>query len=569
MKRLLGILIVIGCVGFLAYYALLWAKVEKQDLARQVAVNNNFTFVKNYLIKHFKWNYPVPSWNLILLDKTKMMIHLSDRNIPLSKIKNLYAIQATTCDILKNDKEFQARNYDEIHSIKSWNKLIFKRCFTYSVTADRKNFQIGTILKQNGKIVAKLDGTIKDSITRSYSSPRLVKNNSAIDLPYADKLSPVVIIHNMWSSKLLVKVTNKLLWETKKLRLHEWVNYLLSDIGKYDIKIYGVLTDPRTKVDFVDVDGDLVHLKGSDKKHLLNFEIRDYELKGKKKDYLLETGKFLAEVLKLAPDTDMTVSHKWTTLVIRGTKFTVDANDDSFDTFLTLWHIVELLNWQKIDITLDKAFSMIKNSKLVQDLEKARKLVSFSIFADVVNNPKWNYNVETFALTSVLTWLPTVKRFAVKYDNGQKVLLLKMKLSSGSDKFDKVLKNNRRYFGLENIMNKIKADNWKGADRLYKQLIDQVCKSTNSGKWLDVSKLWYLLDTTDTVWKLSLKDKIANDLGLTDKFVILTSRHYNWQNSVVLGYDSNDKLWVRTINLKSLNYDDNINTVVFACDATN
>lgn len=566
MKKIIWILIITGGIGALGYAIFAFMQKRNEDLEKQKAVVSNFEFTKDYLIKHYKWNYPIPSWNLILLDKTKMMIHLSDRNTPLNKIKNLYVIQWTTCNILKNDKTFQNRNYDEVHSIKSGNKIVLKRCFTYAVTADRKNFQIWTIVKKGDQYIAKLDWTIKDSITRSYSSPRLVKNGSKIDLPYPSRLSPVIIVKNLGNSKLEAKITDLNLWETRKIKLKEWINYLLSDLWTYNIRILWIIKNPLTRIDFVDVDGDLIHLKPSDK-WLLNFEIKDYKLKGKKKSYIIETGKFLAEVLKLAPDTDMTVSHNGTTLVIRGTKFTVEANKDNFDTFLTLGHIVELLNWKKIDITLQKAFSMIKDSKIVRDIEKAKKLVSFSVFADVVNNPRWTYEVDPLNLTSVLTWIESAKRFSVSYDNWQKINLIKVKLSSGPDKFDKILKLNMNRFGLSNIYKEIEKDHWKGADRLYKNLVNEVCKSMNSWKGLDVSKLWYLLDTDkQSIGKLDLKKKIAQDLGLSNKFVILTSRHYNWQNSVVIWYDSNDKLWIRTINLKGLNYDDNVNTVVFACD---
>jgi len=79
----------------------------------------------------------VPTGDLILLDKTKDLIHLEDRNIPLDKIKDLYIIQATTCDILKDDEAFQKIAFDPNNSL---GKI--KRCFTYAITADRKNFQI-------------------------------------------------------------------------------------------------------------------------------------------------------------------------------------------------------------------------------------------------------------------------------------------------------------------------------------------------------------------------------------------------------------------------------------------
>jgi len=567
MKKIIWILIVFWWIWFLGYALYAWKKNLDVENSKQTKVENNFLAVKNYLIKNYKWNYPIPSWNIILLDKTKMMIHLSDRNTPLSKIKKLYVIQWTTCDILKNDKEFQKINYDPIHSIKSGNKIIFKRCFTYSVTADRKNFQIGTIKTINGKAQAQLVWTIDESITRSYSSPRLVKNGGFVDLPYPAKVSPVVIVHNLWNQKLQARVENLLLWETKNINLHEGVNYLLSDIGKYNIKILWIVKNPLTKIDFVDVDGDLIHLQGNSKNHLLSFEVKDYQLKWKKKNYFIQTGKFLAEVLKLSPDTNMTVSHNWTTLVIRGTKFTVEADKNDFDTFLSLGHIIQIVWWKQIDLTLQHAFSLIKDSKLVENLKKIKKLVSFSVLSDVINNPKWKYEIKNNPLTSILTGIQSIKRFNIDYDNWQKITLVKVDLSSWSNKFDKILKENKNRLWLSKIMQTIEKDNGRWSDRLYKNLVSSVCKSTNSLRWLDVSKLWYLLsEDKNIIWKLDLKSDIADSIWLNKNFVILTSRHYNGQNSVVIWYDSNDKLWVRTINLKWLNYDDNVNTVVFACD---
>ena len=560
MKKIFGLIIVAGLGFFIV--ALYSYFTEQQKQATQLnQVVTNFEKTKNYLLKHYQGNYPIPTGDLILLDDTKTMIHLSDRNIPLNKIKNLYVIQATTCDILKNDKQFQSVAYDEINSL--WK---LHRCFTYAVTADRKNFQIWTIINKNGEYVAKLDGTIKDSITRSYDSPRLVKNNSSIDLPYPPKLSPVVIVDNLWKSKLYAQIINNSTFEKKKISLHGWTNYLLSSPGKYDIKIYGKLS-PTTQAKFVDVVGDIVNLQW-DKSGKLVFEVKDYEIKWKKKSYLASAGRFVAEVLKLAPDTDMKVSHKNTTLVIRWTKFTVSADDENFDTFLTLGHIVQLLNWQKIDLTLQKAFSLIKNNKLVNDLQKVKQLTSFTVVNDVVNNPKWNFSVmHNTSLNDILSGAKSIKKYKISYENWQKISLIVIDLPNENDKLKKILQANKNKLGLTEVYKQIEKDHGKGAARVYKNLVNNICKANLSKKWLDISKLWYLLTLDkDRIWKLNLKSTIAEKLNLNNDYVILTSRHYNWQDSQVLGYSPKDKYWVRTISLWALNYDKEVSKLVVACN---
>jgi hypothetical protein len=74
-----------------------------------------------------------------LLDKNLSVIHLDDKNIPFSDIKNLYVIQGTTC-FLKNELPDNILYYDPRFS--SDNKNFSKKCFAYSVTVDRKYFQL-------------------------------------------------------------------------------------------------------------------------------------------------------------------------------------------------------------------------------------------------------------------------------------------------------------------------------------------------------------------------------------------------------------------------------------------
>ena len=561
MKKVF-IAIIILSLAFVGYALYKWVNTQRQSQLVQQANISNFEATKNYLIKHFKWNYPIPTGDLILLDKTKTMIHLSDRNVSLNEIPNLYVIQGTTCDILKDNNEFQKVAYDKNNSL---SKL--KRCFTYSVTSDRKNFQIWTIIKKDWTYVAKLDGTINSSITRSYDSPRLVQNWSEVDLPYPSKLSPVVVIHNLWKSKIFAEILNTKNYDKKKIVLQDWINYLLSSPGEYNIKIYWNVY-PTTNVKFVDVVWDIVNLRWNNAWQL-NFTVKWYKIFWNKKDYIADAGKFLAEILKLSPSSDMTVKHWWTTLVIRWTKFTVQADSENFDTFLSLGHIVQLLEWKKIDLTMEKAFSLIKGTKIVQDLQKVKQLASFTVFYDVLNNPKWSYSIAYNQLnsTDILSGVKSIKKYGINYENWQKIKLIVIWLDNDTKKFDKMLEKNKNKFGLLETYKEIEQQHGKWKDRIYKNLIDNIC-SANSAKGLDISKIWYLLDIDKSQFgKLTLKSDILQQLNLTKpNYIILTSRHYNWQNSQVLGYNPNDSLWIRTISLPGLNYDDKISKVIVACE---
>ena len=241
MKKL-SLYVILVFILWILFYSFTSYNIKQQNKNAKISLSmQNFNNVKGYLEKNYKWNYPIPSWDLLLLDNHKKMIHLTDRNTPLGKVKKLFAIQWNTCDILKNNKQFNKINYDPRFSIKdkeTW-KIIYKKCFTYSITKDRKKFQIWTIVKNNEwDYVTRLDWSESKSITKSYDTPILVKNNSKDFLPYSDtEVSPIVKVSNLWNSKLLVKIY----WEdfNLEINLKDWLNRLLSwDISwKYNISI--------------------------------------------------------------------------------------------------------------------------------------------------------------------------------------------------------------------------------------------------------------------------------------------------------------------------------------------
>jgi hypothetical protein len=113
------IIVILAGLGFVLYK---WNTENKRLAKLNKTTESNFEKTYNYLSKLA--SYPIPSWDVILLNKKWEEIHLENRKISLSKVKGLYAIQWTTCDILKNNKKFNSFNYDPRFSIIKGNKAV-------------------------------------------------------------------------------------------------------------------------------------------------------------------------------------------------------------------------------------------------------------------------------------------------------------------------------------------------------------------------------------------------------------------------------------------------------------
>lgn len=554
------LLLILWWIWYYSYnkYALL----EKNTLIANSGAKSNFTAVKKYLVKNFNWKYPIPSWDIILLDNTNQLIHLEDRNTPLNKIKNLSVIQWTTCDILKNDKKFDKINYDSRFTIKDKNtkKILFKRCFSYSVTKDRKYFQIWTIENKNWKYVSKIEWNSKKNMIKSYDSDVLVKNNSDIFLPYSpNSLSPILKVANLWDSQLKLKIYDKLNDTTKEIKVKNGNNVLLTwDVNwKYDITLKWYIKD-KTNIKFISTDWSIVYIKWDKKNWKVDFSLKNYKIWWENLDYFTVTWRFIASIVKLSSDKNMTVNKNWVTLVIRWTKFTINADDDNFDTFLSLWHIVQKLWNQNIDITLQNAFSLLENNKIVQDLKKIKQLAWFTVYSDVVNMPKYTYDVNNNSwFSDILSGISSIKRYSINYKNWQKIWIVKMKLTKS---IKDILKMNKSKFNL----NWYKFE-WKWSDMVYSNIVNTICKSQKYNAWLDISKIHYLLKTSNGLLKFNLISDIKEKLWNMWNYVVLTSRKYDkrenssrlWFNSIT---NSIDTIWLHSLKLRW--YD----TVLFACD---
>ena len=559
--------------SFKSYENKRWNLIRNNNLA--IA---NFNLVKKYLEKNYKWNYPIPNWDLILLDKYGKMIHLENRNTPLNKIKNLYVIQWNTCQILKNDKKFNKINYDPRFSIISskTKKVLFKKCFTYSVTKDRKKFQIWTLVKNNEwNYVAKLDWNMSKPIIKSYDSPILVKNESITFLPYAPvKLSPVVEIKNLWKSKLTIDVSNDNV--DKKIIAKNWVNQLLSwnMSWKYNISIIWNIWN-KTQIEFITTNGSIVYIRWDKRTWKVNFVLKNYSVDWNKLNYFVETWRFIASIIKLGPDKNMSVNHNWTTLVIRWTKFTIDANQNTFDTFLSLWHIVQKVWNQDISLTMQKWFSLLKNNKLIKDMKKIEQLAGFTVFSNILNQRVWSPKI--YGNSTNLTWIIRKSFPILSYNDWQKFTVIKM---DKQEFFDKV---NKIYESKKNIY--YKECNWKSwCIKLmkFKNITNNICSSLNFWKWLDITKLYYILDNNwlkkGANWKLwydfKLKTKIVQDLNIKNDTVVFTSREawVNWSLNTsqrFTYFNNNWRVWTFLLQdlIKYPNlYYKNLNNIVILCD---
>jgi len=560
MKKIVLPAILVILLWWLIFLLFEWKKANEVVNKKIQHTTKNFVATYNYLEKNYKWNYPIPQWDLVLLNKKGEMIHLEDRKTPLNQIKDLYAIQGTTCDILKDDKQFNKINYDARYSIIDENgKVLAKKCFSYSVTKDGKSFQIWTI--ENGKAVLKWNS--KKNITKSYDSPALVKNDSTDFLPYSpDKLSPLFQVKNLGSSQLSVRVIDDEdnedvfgLVEGNNTILKKWVD------ATYQISLKWKI-DPNTKLKFIDTDGSIVYIAW-DENWNVDFQLKDYRIDTNRVDYIVETGKFLADIVRLSPDKDMTVSKNGTTLVIRWTKFSIDSVWNEMNTYLVLWKIVEKIkNGENITLDMLNSFSSVFGDKIKSNVDKMKQLVNFIVYNDIVNYPKYGFSVNKLNwMTDILSGSKLTLN--INYENWQNISLIAVNRND----FKNIL--NSQNIDFSSCHGKVGCIEAKK----YEHVVSNFCKKNAYKKGLDIDKLHYLLDIPEegNYKKFALKSKIQDELWIND-YMLITSRSW-WadptvrQSTVKVVYKSSGEItneWLpRLLKQNSLNW---INNVVFACE---
>jgi len=540
---------------FFYSYIEFWQQENKKKENVKVAIDN-FQKVYDYLQKNYDWEYPIPDWDLILLDNHNSIIHLEDRKTPLKNIENLSIIQWTTCDILKDDNYFQDINYDKRFSILDKNqKILHKKCFTYVVTKDQKNFQIWTVIEaENGWYKSLLNWNIKKSITKSYNSYSFVKDDSSDFLPYYPwNISPIALLKNKQNSSIEINVKP---FNEKEytIRLKEWDNIILSwDVSSYDIEIIWDL-DKQSNLSFIDTNGSIIYISPQENWSKIDFKIKDYSINDKNINYFVETWRFIANIVKLSNDKNMEVKKGGITLVIRWTKFTIISWNDSFDTFLNIWHIVQKFDWKDINLTLESAFSFILWDKVIDDIQKVKELAWFTVFNDIKTNEKYEMKIDNE--NSNITWSYEFKKYQFSYENWQKIGLV---IFDDPPKFLDYIKRNKELLWIT-------PDITKDVE-YYKNIVNQICVSNNLRRWLDITKLYYMLDNNlNTLNSFVLKNDIKSELWLIkNDYVLFTLRKYNWQYSSRLAYNSETNT-IDSYNFARLSTTNKIKKIIFACD---
>jgi hypothetical protein len=542
---------------WLLYLFFIWSTEQNKLNNQKKQALENFNSTYTYINNKYKSNFPLPEWDLILLNKKWEMLHLEDRSIPLDKVKDLYVIQWTTCSILKNDKNFQKINYDTRYSIIKDGKPLFKKCFTYSVTKDRKYFQIWSISEDS--ISPILKGNMKQSITKAYDAPVLVKADTNDFLPYApNKVSPIFQIKNLWNSKLTLSVEDDENNIEKKLQ--NWNNIILTgDVNwVYQISLKWKI-DKNTIVKFIDTNGSIVYIKWNDNENI-NFQLKDYQIDTNRIDYIVETGRFLANIVKLSPEKNMEVEKSGTTLVIRWTKFSIDSTKDNMSTDLLLWKILQRIdNWEKLTLDMENSFTSLFGNKLLSNIEKLKQLVSFIVYNDVFTHPKYKFEVGKFTLpTDILSGTKNIVN--IDYENWEKISLFVIK----KNEFNSLVSKNVNKEELEKNCNGktgcIKVQQ-------YENIVNNVCKKWNLWQWLDISKMYYLLDNTDDYKQFKLKKEIENKLD-SENYILLTSRlggaNGNKNISTRISYISKWK--ITDVSLPRIKYQKNLKNIIFVCE---
>lgn len=199
-KLLVGIWIILVS-GLLIWFIFYFAKRWFTPNARANYYNlENLNYIKNYLKNNYDKNLPMPEWDVVFLDKNLRPVVVSNEKNVLAQNQNIYIIQWNTCNINIGQWDYDKKKYDTRFSN---NKT--KKCFSYSITRDRKYFQLWTVLHKNGKYVAYLDWNFSGNITKDYQSENIVDNNSDKYLPYYPWFNDTIYLQAIqWQAEIKV-----------------------------------------------------------------------------------------------------------------------------------------------------------------------------------------------------------------------------------------------------------------------------------------------------------------------------------------------------------------------------
>lgn len=369
-----------------------WRNVELSEKKLNETNLSNTNYLKDYLIKNYNWEFPYPKWDLTLLDKNLKQIHLEDKSINLESIDNLYIIQWTLGSLDISDQKFNQNTYDKRYSI--WEN---KRYYTYSVTKDKKYFQIWTISKENDINKAYLVGNTTWSIIKDIESNALVENNSTIHLPYLPTTNNKYKISLIdWKidnfeikedANPLIKKTNDEIKKWLFLPLWDSINEL-ELTAKWKNYIYKI-TYPNGNIQMVSPN------KNWDSSLKLSFKSDGIS---SNVSIVNTLWKIAYNMVKIWNDSQYQLQDdKWWVLVIRWTQFSLDIDEETTNTFLIQWTINLTKNNENYLLTINNNIAWFNKADQYLDMfkfpDRLKKLYSYWVAMDIFLNPPINHTI--------------------------------------------------------------------------------------------------------------------------------------------------------------------------------
>lgn len=549
------------------------------DYRKQQDINKtnlqNISQISNYLNIFYKDNYPYPAWDLVLLDKNLSQIHLEDKTLPLERVSNLYVIQWTTCWIESDSKEFNNSNFDVRFS--TWEN---KKCFSYSVTKDKKYYQLWAVLDKWGTYVAYITWNINNSITKDYNSNNTVINWKSNYLPYLPSFNNKILLRIIkWAWKVNI-LEDPLPMQIKWKPLFSSVVSVSKAFEPFKDKYSQNIRDWWLLLPILDSSKD-IELSFSGNKFAFeliypngnmqfitpnkNWEAKvqvkwfEYNWINSKISIFNLIWKIAYNLVKLSDDSNYSIyDDKWVTLTIRWTKFAMDIDESGTSTSLVEWKI-SIRNWlDNYIVDQSNSFIWFDSNKNYIDLFKVpEKLIWVSwlwVALDILLNKPNTFEVRNSNIS--LSW----ETFNYFLSNNKDIKLTSSNdiVWNGIDRyslftFDWYFDDN---FAISLVQNRYKAND----------LFNDICKENWFNSSLDIWQAYKFL------WINELSDEnisfsINKDLtSVIKKWYILSLKsNFNINDAQSLFYYDWEDWQIKYKNVSSNNTSDKRNWLVFIC----
>lgn len=548
-------IILISMIG-LMFFWFKWKGIFSQLAKQQAKVDDNVWYIVKYLEQQYKDNYPYPKWDMILMDKSFHQIHLQDYSKPIESIDKVYVIQWNLCQLDIDSVEFDIRKYDTRYS--TWENI---KCFSYSVLKDRTWFQIWSIKTSWDKIVAKLDGNIKYSITKDFQSTNMVIDWWYQYLPYAPFYNTKIKLKLLeWESKLSI---NTAIWP---LILPDWYEEFIKwewlDIPRNETQLrdYNISFEWKQFLyKLIYPNGNIMIIAPSRSgKAEVTINSFDYDWIYSQTSVWDTVWKVVYSLVKMSDQSNYQITNKqWWVITIRWTKFVTDNDPELRATYLSEWEI-QYKHWST-EFILDSVNNVlwIDLEQNVVDLfsysNKLTSLYAYGVATDFVLNPVVEFTTElskiklkwkSYNYISSKNWFQQKNSYDLIDKTKQKILFIILDWYFKSD-FAITLVTNR--MNINDEFDSICLENW------YKSMLSL----TDAYKLLRLKSL--LPNMIEFSTNLSLNKLFA---GITDYIMIIWNHTDNDWNLTYLDI----KDWqIKYTNISSNNPSDKRTWLILIC----